>query len=241
MKRGRSLSGFVARHRIQILMWALVAEMLASPLADTCPRLGAMFGLAVLLMVLFGLGHMANRRIIRPIVLPIAALWTITRLAEAFSNHRETYANLSPILGLLFSCSILWAIMDHFRSQFRSPRGAITEALIGYLVIAMAFSQLYSILNRLVEQAFNRPIPSTQNGTFLYFSIVTLTSVGYGWIAPLNPYVRMVAALESVSGIFFVAVVVARLVSSYRPKQSPRPHRLRRQESPPREGSPMRT
>jgi voltage-gated potassium channel len=46
--------------------------------------------------------------------------------------------------------------------------------------------------------------------------MVTLTSVGYGGIAPLNPYVRIVAALESMSGIFFVAVVVARLVSSYR-------------------------
>jgi len=71
-------------------------------------------------------------------------------------------------------------------------------------------------LNRFVAHAFNQVILSTQSGTFLYFSMVTLTSVGYGGIAPLNPYVRMVAAFESMSGIFFVAVVIARLVSSYR-------------------------
>jgi hypothetical protein len=48
--------------------------------------------------------------------------------------------------------------------------------------------------------------------------MVTLTSVGYGGIAPLNPYVGMVAAFESMSGIFFIAVVVVLLVSSYNPK-----------------------
>jgi hypothetical protein len=49
--------------------------------------------------------------------------------------------------------------------------------------------------------------------------MVTLTGVGYGGIVPANPYVRMVAALESMCGISFVAVVVARLVSSYNPKR----------------------
>jgi hypothetical protein len=226
MKRRWTLSGFLAGHRTQIITCALVAEMLASPLADTHPRVGALFGLAVLLMVLAGLDHMADRMIVRWIVLPAAGLWMITRIIEAFGNRHGAYVNLSPVVGLLFSCSILWAIMDHFRSQYRSPRGAITEAFIGYLVIAAAFAQLYWILNRFVDHAFNQQIPSTQKGTFLYFSMVTLTSVGYGGIAPLNPYVRMVAALESMSGIFFVAVVVARLVSSYRPNGPAEPNRL---------------
>ena len=48
-------SGFFARHRIKIVMCALVAEMLASPLADSHPRAGALLGLTVLLMVLAGI------------------------------------------------------------------------------------------------------------------------------------------------------------------------------------------
>jgi hypothetical protein len=210
--------GLFARHRIVIVMWALVAEMLASPLADSHPRAGALLGLTVLLMVLAGIGHFANRSVVRRVVLPVAGIWMITRLIEAFANPNVPYANLSPVVGLMFSCSILWAIFDHFHSEIGSPRNAIPEAFISYLVIATAYSQLYWILNRFVDHAFNQTIPSTQAGTFLYFSMVTLTSVGYGGIAPLNPYVRIVAALESMSGIFFVAVVVARLVSSYRPK-----------------------
>ena len=218
MKVKRLNSGFFARHRIKIVMWALVAEILASPLADSHPRVGALLGFAVLLMVLAGVGDFANRLVVRRVVLPVAGIWMITRIIEAFGNPHEPYANLSPVVGLAFSCSILWAIFDHFHSDFHNPRSAIAEAFISYLVIASAYSQLYWILNHFVDHAFNQTIPSTQIGTFLYFSMVTLTSVGYGGIVPLNPFVRVVAALESMSGIFFVAVVVARLVSSYRPK-----------------------
>ena len=46
--------------------------------------------------------------------------------------------------------------------------------------------------------------------------MITLSSVGYGGIVPVNPYLRLICALESMAGIFYVAVVVARLVSSYR-------------------------
>lgn len=209
--------GFFARHRIVIVMWALVAEMLASPLANSHPRIAVLLGFGVLLMVLTGIGTIANRTVIDRTVIPIAIVWMIARVIEAFVNPCP-YANLAPMVGLVFSCSILWAVFDHFQSQFDNPRYAIAEAFISYLVIATAFSQLYCLLNSFVDQAFNQTIRSTQGTTFLYFSMVTLTSVGYGGIVPVNPYVRMIAALESMCGIFFVAVVVARLVSSYRPR-----------------------
>jgi hypothetical protein len=212
-------SGFFSRYRIEILMWALIVEMLASPLADEHPRAGVLLGLVVLLVVLFGIGYMAHRAIVRCVVFPVAALWMVARVLEAFGDRREPYANLSPVVGLAFSCSILGAIFDHFRIRSRDLRSAIAEAFISYLVIATAYSQVYWILNRFVDHAFNQAILLTQSGTLLYFSMVTLTSVGYGGIVPVNPYVRMVAAFESMSGIFFVAVVVARLVSSYSPKQ----------------------
>ena len=220
MKNKWLCSGFFTRHRIKIVMWALVAEMLASPLADSHPRVGALLGFAVLLMVLAGIGHFANRLVVRRVVLPVAGIWMIARIIEAFGNPREPYANLSPVVGLAFSCSILWAMFDLFHSDYHNPRNAIAQAFISYLVIATAYSQVYWILNHFVDHAFNQTIPSSHAGTFLYFSMVTLTSVGYGGIVPLNPFVRIVAALESMSGIFFVAVVVARLVSTYRPKST---------------------
>jgi voltage-gated potassium channel Kch len=51
--------------------------------------------------------------------------------------------------------------------------------------------------------------------TFLYFSMLTLTTLGYGDIVPLTPAARMFAALESVTGVLYVAITVARLVAAY--------------------------
>jgi hypothetical protein len=163
---------------------------------------------------------MASRKIVRLAVLPITGVWLIARILEAFGDRTHWYTNLAPIAGLALSISILWAIFERFNSVPRLPRNAISEAFICYLVIAIAFSQLYWILGRFVANPFNQAIPESQSGTLLYFSMITLSSVGYGGIVPLNPYVRVVAALESMAGIFYVAVVVARLVSSYRPTPS---------------------
>jgi len=197
-------------------MCAFVAEMLVSPLADSHRHLGILLALSLLLLILAGASYMANRRILRMVALPVAGLWLAARTLEAFADSRHVYAHLAPLAGFTLSCSVLWAILDRFDRVPRITRSVISEAFICYLVIAIAFSQLYWGLSRLIANPFNQIIPESQSGTFLYFSMITLSGVGYGGIIPTNPYVRLVAALENMIGIFYVAVVVARLVSSYR-------------------------
>jgi uncharacterized membrane protein len=51
---------------------------------------------------------------------------------------------------------------------------------------------------------------------FLYFSLATLTTLGYGDITPVTTLARTSATLEAVTGVFYSAVLVARLVSMYR-------------------------
>jgi hypothetical protein len=216
MHKRRAVTFFLLKHRSELLMWLLVAEVIASPAADYHPLVGAGLAVMVLVSLLAGASYMASKKIIRVGVLPITGVWLIARALQAFGDSRYWYAHLAPIAGLALSISILWAIFDRFNSVPRIPRNAIAEAFISYLVIAIAFSQLYWILSRMVAHPFNQMIPESQSGTLLYFSMVTLSGVGYGGIAPLNPYVRMVAALETMAGIFYIAVVVARLVSSYR-------------------------
>jgi voltage-gated potassium channel Kch len=50
----------------------------------------------------------------------------------------------------------------------------------------------------------------------LYLSLATLTTLGYGDIVPATPIARMVAALEAVAGVLYIAITVARLVAGYR-------------------------
>lgn len=218
-------------HRIEIVMWALIGEMLISPLADSHPYAGAVLGLVGLATLLLAATTVHSTKIIRYAIYPAAGLWIFARLLEAFGDRSHLYAQMAPVGGLLLSASILVGIFDHFNSVPEVPRSAFAEAFICYLIISIAFSQLYWILSRFLHQPFNVVIPENQSGTFLYFSMMTISGVGYGGLLPINPYVRIIAALETMTGIFFVAVVVARLVSAYRPAPHTQPEHQSHQET----------
>jgi len=214
----RLIRNFFIRRRSEFLLFGFLAEVLATPLADHDRRVGGL--MALLLVVLFALGarDMASRKAVRFIVVPIAGIWLLTRLLEAFANTHDAFTHISPIAGFALSCAVLWAFFDHFDTVPRVTSSVISEAFITYVVIAIAFAQLYWILNDLIPHAFNVVIPRTEISTLEYFSMVTLGGVGYGGIIPVNSYVRLICALENMMGIFYIAVVVARLISSYKPR-----------------------
>ncbi len=69
----------------------------------------------------------------------------------------------------------------------------------------------------LVDQAHN-PDGIFQFVDFVYFSFVTLTTLGCGEITPVSAQARSLAMMEAVSGVLYIAVLVARLVGLYRPE-----------------------
>jgi len=208
------------KYRSELLLFGVIAQIVASPLADSQPRIGGILAISTLAMLLIGVSYIVNSRMIRIAGLFTATMWLIARALEALGNSHSIYSHLAPLAGLGLSSIILWAMIARFRSSHLVTRNLIAEAFITYLVIAIAFSQLYWIFDHVFDHAFNQTIAPNQTSALLYFSMITLSSVGYGGIAPVNPYVRFVAALESMTGIFYLAVVVARMVSSYRPRHA---------------------
>ncbi|CAN5703531.1 hypothetical protein BH10ACI4_BH10ACI4_08210 [soil metagenome] len=211
---------FLHKYRSELLMCALIAQILASPLADSNPHIGGILAAMVLLLILAGSTYAANRKPLRIVLIFLTALWVLARALETFESSHPLYAHIAPVTGFLLSCAILWTIIDRFNSMPNITTNVISEAFISYLVVAIAFSQIYMILNRLLDHPFTVAIPPSKLSTLLYFSMVTLTNLGSNSIAPVNPYLCLVTAIGSMIGIFYVAVVVARLVSSYRSRPS---------------------
>lgn len=197
------------------MMWVLIGVTLASPLADLHPLIGALIALIVLSSVLAGASLVGSKKIIVRIAIPVAIVWILARLFEEFGSGHHFY-HLAHFAGLGLSSVILWAIFDRLQTVSEVTSSVIAEAFTSYLIIAIAFSQIYWIFGDLDPSAFRPPIPRSQGTTFLYFSMAILTSLGYSDNVPVNPYLRLMTVLESMTGIFYVAVVVARLVSSRR-------------------------
>jgi Ion channel len=102
--------------------------------------------------------------------------------------------------------------------------GAITSGRIYasvslYLMLAMFWFALYNLTEAIYPASFAQTgaVASTRvpRSAFLYFSLITLTTVGYGDILPISPTARVFAALEGAAGVLYIAITVARLVAAY--------------------------
>jgi voltage-gated potassium channel len=125
-------------------------------------------------------------------------------------------ASLLPLLAML-AAGILGFI---FRGKRLTIDGILATVAV-YLLIALIFAQLYVLTIAVNPSSFSLPIPAVERtphllqSDMLYFSLVTLATVGYGDILPHTEFARMLAMLEAVVGQFYVAVIVAVFVGMY--------------------------
>jgi len=93
-------------------------------------------------------------------------------------------------------------------------RHRLEGAIAVYLLFGVGWAHAYHLTGLLHPGSFNTPqgeIPSVLD--WVYFSFITLTTVGYGDIVPVRPIARTLAMGEALTGQLYLAVLVARLVA----------------------------
>ncbi len=98
---------------------------------------------------------------------------------------------------------------------------SILGAICGYLFLGLGWAVIYSMIEKLAPGSLNvseslgslGKAGAPQSDVMVYYSFVTLTTVGYGDITPLTPLTRTCAWIEAMTGQFYLAVIVAGLVS----------------------------
>jgi len=102
-------------------------------------------------------------------------------------------------------------------SNVLSPN-RIVGAICVYLLIGVIWSVAYALLELALPgsfEGFTNEISPTWNPDWVYYSFVTLTSLGYGDLLPLTNSARTLAYMETVVGQFYLAIMVAGLVGAY--------------------------
>jgi len=94
---------------------------------------------------------------------------------------------------------------------------SIYAALSAYMIIGLMFAAFYGAMSRLGAGAFFASGSPEDTKTFQYFSFTTLTTLGYGDFTAASNIGRAVAVMEAMTGQIFLATLVARLVSAFRP------------------------
>ena len=94
----------------------------------------------------------------------------------------------------------------------------IVGAVCVYLLLGVMWSIAYNVLEYLQPDSFKgltELVSPAWNPDWIYFSFVTITTLGYGDITPLTQTARSLAVAEAIVGQFYIAVLVAGLVSAY--------------------------
>ncbi len=89
----------------------------------------------------------------------------------------------------------------------------VQGAIIVYLLSGFAFGLLYHGIYLLNGPAAFKGLLNFHRGEFMYFSMTTLTTLGYGDIIPVNVFARLCSNLEALNGQLYPAILIARLVS----------------------------
>lgn len=137
-------------------------------------------------------------------------------LAANLSSPIFQYASFALLIGFLL-VSISFALRQVvFGTELDANR--LVGAICVFLLLGVIWALAYSLLELAVPASFKGFAPEDVHGwdsSWLYFSFVTLTTLGFGDITPVSATARSLVYLQAVAGQFYVAVLVAGLVSAY--------------------------
>ncbi|WP_407178336.1 ion channel [Bradyrhizobium sp. STM 3562] len=180
--------------------------------AVTGQHFGYFFGLVLLPAVFL---YSRNFLVAAPIAVAIGLVVAAALMDVDWSPRTDLYLDSSAwlIAGLVLSIVVARAVFWPGRITYHRVVGAV----LLYLIIGLTFVAFYGFVALAVPNAFTNI--STHHGDFaiagnlIYFSFATLTTTGYGDIAPLHPYARSLANIEAIIGQIYPATLLARLVT----------------------------
>jgi hypothetical protein len=124
------------------------------------------------------------------------------------------------LLAALFLGLAVTAILRDVNEAKAITLDSLCGAFAGYLLVAVIFYHLFYMLEAVWPGSFQGgpdvlkelADPDGRRSVLAYYSIVTMTTVGYGDVVPASNAARMLACLEALAGQFYIAVILAELI-----------------------------
>lgn len=222
----------VFRFSVSYCLGALVLNVFISPFLDRV-RSGALIETMLITIILLCavLSISGGRRALVGVVLVAPA--AIGEWLNYWRPELLIYV-VTRGAGLLFIGFVVVQLLRFIVYAPRVDSEVLCAAIAGYLLSGFAWSLAYALLGRLDPNSFVFTLgpksDQSMNGfTGLYFSFITLSTVGYGDIIPGSEVARMLAIVEAMFGMFYMTLLIARLVSLY---SSKRPLEITNREEP---------
>ncbi|MCZ6860479.1 MAG: potassium channel family protein [Alphaproteobacteria bacterium] len=204
-------------HPFSYFFVSMLALILLSPLVGE-DRIGDwIYRTLFTAMIVFAVNAASDRLLHKIVAISLALPWLLLSwLSGLVSWHVPL--GLTGIILVALNFFVGSIILYKVSTAPKVDLDTLSGALGLYLLIAITWAVSFAVIEYLVPGSFaaeETPIPWSR---YLYFSLTTMTTLGYGDILPTGSFARVWATMEAVTGTLYIAVLVARLVSLYKYK-----------------------
>jgi uncharacterized membrane protein len=212
------------RSSLLLLLLALVFALMIMPALEQAFRSRVFICAGVTAVLVFGVFVNQKRRrlfIVYGIFSAIAISVTWTTL---FVDHASLFVISCILEGLFYAAIAVMLLIGVLRRRW-SEIDSVFGAVCVYLLLGLCWAQLYwaterldgeslSVAGQVIAGRSSDPDSIAAFSDMVYFSFVTMSTLGYGDITPETPAAKTLTWMQSVLGQFYLAVLVAWLVNS---------------------------
>ena len=216
------LLGSVAGHgRCTFLLASLIGLIVIYPFGANS-RLGEVIFIVMgVIIYVAGIYVIAPKRGQMFFIIGVALAASLFEIVSIYFKS-EFLFNLSIIFSTLLYLLIIRHILHYILIRGPITADKLDGATAVFITLAILWAGIYALVENLQPGSFKFPAEQNVGDPWryydlLFFSFTSLTTVGYGDIVPVSDQARMLSILEQLVGVFFVAVLIARLAGVYPP------------------------
>ncbi|MFT4286408.1 ion channel [Nocardioides sp.] len=198
------------RHPSGILLAGQLVAIIAYPFLGESTPGRAILGVVQLLLVLAAVAAVRLTPALTWVAVLLGGPATVFAVWEALAPHTDWVVLTSAVLHVPFYAFVSYAMIRYLFHDDKVTSDELFATGAAFTVVAWAFAYLYAAVQVLWPGSFGDERSWYE---LLFLSFTTLTSVGLSDIVPVLGHARSISILEQVAGVFYVALVIARLVS----------------------------
>jgi hypothetical protein len=207
-----------------LLLGALLALLVIQPIASAFGIMESLFDtMLVIVMVMLVLALTQDKvwRVVAYILcIPAATL----SIGGHFLTSSAQFVSVTAghAIGALFFAAVAGKIVQSIFTSRRLSLDSIFGAICGYLLLGVAWALTYAMIHAANPDSFQfggllrqqMEQVDYSRSVFIYYSFVTLTTVGYGDVTPLSIPALTLSWVEAITGQLYLAVLIAGLISA---------------------------
>ncbi|MEP6932727.1 MAG: ion channel [Nitrospirota bacterium] len=206
----------ILQQRCFLLFLALLALLIAIPFLSETAHGRLIVGLCNIIMLLTAVGAVGRSKL--PLAIAIfLAVPTLTFQLLGLQSGGSGYKVWSWSCNAVLYSFTLGNLLHYVLRQDRITADKLYGAVAAYMLIAILWAFLHGVLQYFYPGAYaiSGKVQTLDLPDFIYFSFSIITTAGFGDITPVLLQSRFLVILEGVTGVMYVAILIARLTGVY--------------------------